>query len=190
MCAFVSSIEKLLKIPWCRLNSKFAMANLIGLLPFLPKTHPLLIKKIGTDFLHHALEAPNIFSLSKSGFRLGQLTRYVYLCVRVVWRMGFLHEVPLKVHQFLKYTGNQSVEGFHFLGNRPRLFQQKLSTIDGFFWMYQSQIFYSWVVLLKANVYIQNYRSTNKESHRTNLQTCTGKEQEQRLSTVDTGEDN
>ena len=39
--------------------------TLIGLLHVMPKTHPLLIKRIGTTLLDHAPGAPTIFPIVK-----------------------------------------------------------------------------------------------------------------------------
>ncbi len=39
--------------------------TLIGLLQVMPKTHPLLIKRIGTTLLDHAPGAPTVFPIVK-----------------------------------------------------------------------------------------------------------------------------
>ncbi len=59
-------------LKFCRLNNESATERaltlkgmgdetLIGLLHLMPKTHPLLIKRIGTTLLDHAPGRPNIF---------------------------------------------------------------------------------------------------------------------------------
>ncbi len=60
---------------FCRVNSESAMTRaqlalkgnwiLIGLLHVMPKTHPLLIKRIGTTLLDHALGAPTVSHVIK-----------------------------------------------------------------------------------------------------------------------------
>ncbi len=39
--------------------------TLIGLLHVMPKTHPWLIKRIGTTLLDHAPDAPTVFYIVK-----------------------------------------------------------------------------------------------------------------------------